>query len=85
MIIPGVPAGTMNAEMPSSVRAVTVTIEVMSVPQLVMNAFEPLSTHSSPMNSARVVLPRRLTPVRLRQAERAERRPATSSGSHCSR
>ncbi len=29
MIIPGVPAGMTNAEMPSSVRAVTVTIEVI--------------------------------------------------------
>jgi hypothetical protein len=46
MIMPGVPAGTTNAEMPSSVRAVTVVSEVISVPQLVMNAFEPLITHS---------------------------------------
>ena len=35
------PAGTTNAEMPSSVRAVTVTIEVIGVPELVMNAFAP--------------------------------------------
>ena len=47
MIKPGVPAGTTNAEMPSSVRAVTVTSEVISVPQFVMNAFDPSSTHAS--------------------------------------
>ena len=31
-----------------------VTIEVMSVPALVMNCFEPLITHSSPSSTARV-------------------------------
>ena len=49
---PGVPAGTMIAEISrcrparSPVTAVTVTSAVMSVPELVMNAFEPLITHS---------------------------------------
>ncbi len=38
----------MNEEIsPVAVRAVTVTIEVMSVPELVMKALLPLSTHSS--------------------------------------
>ena len=34
------------------VTAVTVTNEVMSVPELVMNAFEPLITHWSPSSRA---------------------------------
>ena len=53
MVIPGVPAGMTNAEMPSSVRAVTVTIEVIEVPQLVMNALLPSITHSSPSSTRR--------------------------------
>ncbi len=36
------------------VRAVTVTTDVMSVPELVMNALAPLTTHSSPSRTARV-------------------------------
>jgi hypothetical protein len=50
---PGVPLGTMNEviSLPPSglvpVTAVTVTSSVMSVPELVMNAFVPLITHSS--------------------------------------
>ncbi len=52
---PGVPAGTRTAlifGVPSSfepVRAVTVTTEVRSVPELVMNALAPLTTHSLPV------------------------------------
>ena len=48
--IPGVPAGTTNAEISrrrpsgSPVTAATVTRLVMSVPALVMNAFVPLIT-----------------------------------------
>ena len=39
----------MNDEIsPSSVRAVTVTIDVIGVPELVMNALLPSMTHSSP-------------------------------------
>ena len=74
MISPGVPAGMTNAEMPSSVRAVTVTIEVIEVPQLVMNALAPSITHSSPSRRARVrVAPASLPPSGLGQPERAER------------
>ena len=36
------------------VRAVTVTTDVMSVPELVMNALAPLTTHSSPSRTALV-------------------------------
>src|SRR5581483_6349470 len=48
---PDVPEGTRIAEIslrPSCVpvTAVTVTAEVMSVPELVMNDFDPLITHS---------------------------------------
>ena len=39
----------------SPVRAVTVTSEVMSEPELVMNCFEPLTTHS-PSSSTALVL-----------------------------
>ena len=81
MIIPGVPAGTTNAEMPSSVRAVTVTIEVMSVPQLVMKAFEPLSTHWSPSSTARCPGCAGVGPtVGFGEAERAERSPRDEVG-----
>ena len=42
---PGVPTGTMNAEIcPSGVRAVAIASSEMSVPALVMNIFEPLMT-----------------------------------------
>ena len=49
------PAGTMMVEIslvPSGavpVTAATVTSAVMSVPELVMNAFVPLITHSPPL------------------------------------
>ena len=49
---PGVPAGTMTEEIslrPRSSRPVmasTVTNEVIEVPELVMNAFVPFTTHS---------------------------------------
>ena len=36
------------------VRAVTVTTDVMSVPEFVMNALAPSTTHSSSTSSARV-------------------------------
>ena len=81
MTIPGVPAGTTNAEMPSSVRAVTVTIEVMSVPQLVMNALDPLITHSSPTSSARVrVAPASEPPSGSVRPNAPSARPATQVG-----
>ena len=77
---PGVPAGTMIAEisLPPSGRvpviAVTVTSVVMSVPELVMNAFEPLITHSSPSRRAVVRVRARVrAAARLGQPERAQR------------
>jgi hypothetical protein len=62
---PGVPLGTMIAVsslLPSAlvpVTAVTVTSAVMSVPEFVMKAFEPLITHSPRASSrtARVWVP----------------------------
>ena len=46
---PGVSTGTTIEVISSSpVNAVTVTIEVISVPELVMNCFEPLMTQWSP-------------------------------------
>ncbi len=60
---PGVPDGTMIAEMrgaPFSLRpvtAVTVTSSVMSVPELVMKHLEPLITHS-PVASSRTAVVR---------------------------
>nr|BFE66884.1 hypothetical protein GCM10020092_001850 [Actinoplanes digitatis] len=68
---PGVPDGTMIVEsslLPSGlvpVAAITVTRQVMSVPELVMNAFEPLITHSFVRSSrtARVVVAPASEPV----------------------
>lgn len=60
---PGVPDGTRIVEisgLPSSRRpviAATATTPVMSVPELVMNAFEPLITHSPPSRTAVVRMP----------------------------
>ena len=77
---PGVPAGTRIAEIsffpssPRSVTAVTVTSEVMSVPEFVMNALVPLITHSPPSSFAVVrVAPGVRAAAGLGQAERAER------------
>ncbi len=59
---PSVPVGTMivltSAEPFSRVpvRAVTVTSEVMSEPELVMNCFAPLTTHWPSTSSARVLV-----------------------------
>lgn len=52
------------------VTAVTVTSAVMSVPELVMNAFEPLITHSSVASSstARVWVPPASEPRPARSA-----------------
>ena len=69
------------------VRAVTVTSEVMSVPELVMNAFSPSITHSppaapsAPSEASRGAASR--VGVGLGQAEAAQRPPAHRSGSHC--
>src|SRR5665811_2411626 len=57
---PGVPDGTMIVETSgrppslSPVRAVTVTSEVISLLEFVMNCFEPLTTQSPPSSTARV-------------------------------
>ena len=66
--------------------AVTVTRAVISVPELVMNAFEPLITHSSPSRTARVVAPPASEPkpgsVRPNPASAS---PVTSFGSQRAR
>ena len=50
---PGVPAGTTIVEIsPGPVSAVTVTIDVIGVPELVMNDFSPSITHSPPTRRA---------------------------------
>ena len=64
---PGVSVGTMIVDISfftrpppacdSPVTAVTVTSFVMSVPELVMNCFEPLMTHASPSSLAVVLVP----------------------------
>ena len=86
MMRPGVPAGTTKAEIwSSSVRAVTVTIDVSSVPELVMNAFDPLSTHSPVDSSSRArvrVAPASLPPSGSVRPKAPRARPATRSGSH---
>ena len=56
------------------VRAVTVTTDVMSVPELVMNALAPSTTHWSPSRVARVrVAPASEPASGLGQPERRER------------
>jgi hypothetical protein len=87
---PGVPAGTRIAEIsrrPATSRppviAVTVTNEVMSVPELVMNAFEPLITHSSPSSRAVVrVAPASEPPPGSVSPNAPSFSPAASAGSH---
>jgi hypothetical protein len=86
---PGVPAGTTIAEIslrpswPVPVIAVTVTIEVMSVPALVMNALEPLITHSSPSRRAVVrVAPASEPPPGSVSPKAPSRSPAASAGNH---
>ena len=85
-IRPGVPAGMTKAEIPSSVRAVTVMIDVIEVPQFVMNALLPLITHSSPSSRAFVrVAPASLPPSGSVSPNAPSARPATRSGSQRSR
>src|SRR5262245_44649796 len=65
------------------VRAVTVTSEVMSVPELVMNAFSPSITHSSPSSRAVVRVPPASLPASGSvRPKPASARPAHRSGSH---
>jgi hypothetical protein len=88
---PGVPFGTMIVEssfdvepsgrVRSPVTAVTVTNLVIGVPELVMNCFEPLMTHSSPSSTAVV----RVAPASEPASDSVRpnppsARPATRSG-----
>ena len=61
-VSPGVPAGTMIAEISGlppdlPVIASAVTRDVIDVPELVMNALEPSITHSPPSRRAVVRIP----------------------------
>ena len=92
---PGVPAGTTIALISGRsplgpdvvpVRAVTVTSEVMSEPELVMNALAPLTTHSPSSRSALVrVAPASDPAPGSVRPKPAIARPATRSGSQRSR
>lgn len=87
---PGVPDGTMIVEisfLPFSltpVTAVTVTSEVMSVPELVMNCLPPLMIHESPSSRAVVAVAPASEPapgsVRPKPASAV---PAVRSGRYC--
>jgi hypothetical protein len=86
---PSEPDGTMIVEisfLPFSfcpVTAVTVTSEVMSVPELVMNCFEPLMMKSSPSSRATVrVAPASEPASGSVRPKPARALPAVRSGSH---
>ena len=87
---PGVPAGTMMAEIsgparpgPSPVTAGDVTRPVMSVPELVMNDLVPLITHSPPSSRAVVrVAPASDPPPGSVRPNAPSIVPAHSRGSH---
>ena len=65
-------------------RAVTVTHEVMSEPELVMNCLAPLTTHSPSRSSARVrVAPASEPAPGSVRPNPASVVPATRSGSQC--
>jgi hypothetical protein len=89
MVNPRCRAGTMMVEIslrPSltPVIAVTVTTEVMSVPELVMKALEPLITHSSPSQRAVVrVAPASDPPPGSVRPKAPRRLPVHRSGSQC--
>ena len=79
-----VPAGTTIAEMSVPVRAVTVMIDVIGVPEFVMNALAPSITHSPSVRVARVrVAPASLPASGSVRPNAPSRRPAQRSGSHC--
>ena len=66
--------------------AVTVTSEVMSVPELVMNCLLPLITHCPSMSAAFVRVPPASLPASASvRPNPASRSPLASSGSHRSR
>ena len=86
---PGVPAGTTIAEISflpsgrSPVTAVTITREVMAVPEFVMNAFEPSITHSPPSRRAVVrVAPGSDPPPGPVSPNAPSASPRQSGGSH---
>ena len=82
---PGVPAGTRMAEISRSpVSAVTVTRAVMSVPELVMNALDPLITQFSPSRVAVVrVAPASEPPPGSVRPNAPSFSPDVRAGSHC--
>ena len=89
---PAVPDGTMIEEIslpPSGlvpVTAVTVTRPVMSVPELVMNDFVPVMTHSSPSRTAVVrVAPASEPPPGSVRPKAPSISPVTRRGSHSRR
>src|SRR6185437_5556377 len=95
---PGVPAGTMIEEISGRlparpVMARTVTTDVIEVPELVMNAFDPSITHSRPAwpaaGSRRAVvrIPPGMSdpPPGSVSPNAASRSPRHSGGSHSSR
>ena len=66
------------------VTAVAVTSLVMSVPEFVMNCFEPLMTHSPPSSFAVVFVPPASEPASGSVSPKPARPlPATRSGSYC--
>ena len=72
-----------NEEIPSSVRAVAVITDVIDVPELVMNAFDPLMTHWPFSNTARVlVAPASLPPSASVKPNAPSARPEMRSGNH---
>ncbi len=86
---PVVPLGTMIDEIsflpfaPVPVTAVTVTSEVMSVPELVMNCLLPLITQSPLSSRAVVRVPPASEPAPGSvRPKPASARPAVRSGSH---
>src|SRR5450755_1218777 len=80
---PSVPDGTRIAEIsPSPVLAVTVTKEVISVPEFVMNALAPLTVHMPTARTARVLVAPASEPASGSvRPKPASVRPATRSGS----
>ena len=89
---PGVPDGTTMVEISGrrpagrAVIAVTVTNDVMSVPEFVMNAFVPSITQSSPSRRAVVrVAPASVPPPGSVRPNAPSARPAQRSGSHRAR
>ena len=80
------PPGSDPPDAGPPVRAVTVTSEVMSVPEFVMKAFAPLTTHSALASSSTAVV--RVPPASLPASgsvspKPPSDRPAHRSGNHC--